>query len=173
MVGSAFTKLINTVSMSRKYPFTVRVYGILINERQEVLLANEQLENMFMTKFPGGGLEFGEGTHEALIREFREETNLNVTIEDHFYTTDFFVASVMDPSVQVMSIYYTVTSEGNVPLPSDTIQNNGRIAINFRWQPINELHPDMLTFAIDKKVAEMLAGNYAKTANRRRKHKTL
>ncbi|OWY25416.1 NUDIX hydrolase [Sphingobacteriales bacterium UPWRP_1] len=159
--------------MSRKYPFTVRVYGILINERQEVLLANEQLENMFMTKFPGGGLEFGEGTHEALIREFKEETNLDVTIADHFYTTDFFVASVIDPSIQVMSIYYVVKSDGDVPLPSDTIQNNGRIAINFRWQPVHELHPDMLTFAIDKKVAEMLANNFVKTANRSCQHKML
>ncbi|OWY20685.1 NUDIX domain-containing protein [Sphingobacteriales bacterium UPWRP_1] len=148
--------------MSKRFPFTVRVYGILINERHEVLLANEQVDDLFMTKFPGGGLEFGEGTREALAREFKEETDLDVTVSDHFYTTDFFVASVMDPSIQVMSIYYLVKTQGMVQLPPDTIQNNGRVVINFRWHPVKELHPNLLTFAIDKKVAEMLTLTYTK-----------
>lgn len=154
--GSFFTKPIYQFYMGRKYPFTVRAYGILINEQQEILLADEQVEGMFMTKFPGGGLEFGEGTREALIREFKEETDLEVTILDHFYTTDFFVVSSMDASVQVMSIYYRVKTEGEVILPSNSVQNNGRVIINFRWMPIAQLHPDMVTFAIDKKVVEML-----------------
>lgn len=142
--------------MGKKFPFTVRVYGILVNEQQEILLADEQVEGIFMTKFPGGGLEFGEGTREALIREFKEETDLDVFISDHFYTTDFFVASSMDASVQVISIYYLVKTEGEVILPSDSVQNNGKVIINFRWMPLTQLHPDMVTFSIDKKVVEML-----------------
>ena len=59
--------------------FTIRVYGILLNERQEVLLSDESYMGYRFTKFPGGGLEYGEGTVDCLKREIREETGLEVT----------------------------------------------------------------------------------------------
>jgi len=40
--------------------FILRVYGILINQHNEVLLSDEFMLDMKMTKFPGGGLNFGE-----------------------------------------------------------------------------------------------------------------
>jgi 8-oxo-dGTP pyrophosphatase MutT (NUDIX family) len=52
---------------------TVRVYGILLNERKEVLVSDELIRGNYFTKFPGGGLEFGEGTRACLQREFQEE----------------------------------------------------------------------------------------------------
>lgn len=45
---------------------------------------------MPMLKFPGGGLEWGEGIADALKREFKEELNAEIEIVRHFYTTDFF-----------------------------------------------------------------------------------
>ena len=51
--------------------FNIRVYGICINERQEVLLSDESYRDLHFTKFPGGGLGFGEGTIDCLKREFR------------------------------------------------------------------------------------------------------
>ena len=44
---------------------TIRVYGILINEQQQILLSDEYIRGMYITKFCGGGLEEGEGTREA------------------------------------------------------------------------------------------------------------
>ena len=61
--------------------FTIRVYGILINEHKQVLVSDELIRGMYITKFPGGGLELGEGTRDCLKREFMEEMNLNVEIE--------------------------------------------------------------------------------------------
>ena len=72
-------------------PFVIRVYGILINKNAEVLLTHEKEEGNVFTKFPGGGLEFGEGLRECLVREFLEETQQRVEVMEHFYTTDFFV----------------------------------------------------------------------------------
>ena len=72
--------------------FNVRVYGILIKDGK-VLVSDEYIKGNKITKFPGGGLEFGEGTIECIKREFIEEMQLPVEVISHFYTTDFFVSS--------------------------------------------------------------------------------
>jgi len=88
--------------------FNIRVYGILINEKRKVLVADEFIREKYYTKFPGGGLEFGEGTRDCLKREFMEELNLKVEVTDHLYTTDFFQESAFRPGDQIISIYYLV-----------------------------------------------------------------
>ena len=55
--------------------FNLRVYGILINDQKQVLVSDEYIRGKHYTKFPGGGLEFGEGTRDCLAREFMEEMN--------------------------------------------------------------------------------------------------
>ena len=71
--------------------FIIRVYGIIRNEKNEVLISDEFQLGMKMTKFPGGGLHFGEGTLNCLRREFREECNgQEIVNPEHFYTTDFY-----------------------------------------------------------------------------------
>src|SRR6202012_5021571 len=87
--------------------FNVRVYGLLINDRNELLITDEQEYGMRFTKFPGGGLEFGEGLVNGLKREFIEECNAEIEVIEHFYTTDFFVKSAFNNS-QVISVYYLV-----------------------------------------------------------------
>src|SRR3978361_2267712 len=89
------------------YPFNVRVYGLLINDNNEILISDEREYGMRFTKFPGGGLEYGEGLIEGLKREFIEECNAEIEVISHFYTTDFFVKSAFNDS-QVISIYYKV-----------------------------------------------------------------
>ena len=56
------------MSVSR---FNIRVYGIWIDEDDKVLLSDEFFRDTYMTKFPGGGLELGEGTIDGLKREWR------------------------------------------------------------------------------------------------------
>ena len=79
---------------------TVRVYGILINDRNEVLLADETIHGKLISKFPGGGMELGEGPVECVVREFREETNQQVEIISHFYTTGFYIHSQINPRMK-------------------------------------------------------------------------
>jgi len=86
--------------------FNVRVYGILVNEQLQVLVSDEFIRGEYFTKFPGGGLEFGEGTRDCLKREFKEEMDLDVKIGDHIYTTDFFQLSAFNNNHQIISIYY-------------------------------------------------------------------
>ncbi len=89
--------------------FNIRVYGILLGENKEVLVSDEFIRGNYYTKFPGGGLEFGEGTRDCLKREFKEEMDLDVQVDKHIYTTDYFQMSAFNPEHQIISIYYFVT----------------------------------------------------------------
>ena len=97
--------------------FNVRVYGILLNDNNQVLVSDEYIQGNLYTKFPGGGLEYGEGTRDCLKREFKEEMDLDVSVDDHIYTTDFFQISAFNPEHQIISIYYYVTPLEDIHCP--------------------------------------------------------
>lgn len=142
------------------YPFNVRVYGILIDEYQNVLISDEFIHGKYITKFPGGGLEFGEGTIDAIKREMMEETNTEVEVLEHFYTTDFFQVSAFNPHAQVISIYYLLKAKSNLNIsikqnPFD-FDEEKEGAISFRYIPLNTISEEQFTFPIDKKVAGLL-----------------
>ena len=101
-------KTINILSKMENKHFNIRVYGLLINEQNEILLSDEEEQGIQFIKFPGGGLEYGEGLIEALKREFIEECNLKIEIIKHFYTTDYFIQSAFGNGGQLVSIYYLV-----------------------------------------------------------------
>ena len=100
--------------------FTIRVYGVMMNGQKEVLVSDEYIRGGYYTKFPGGGLEFGEGTRDCLKREFMEEMNLKVEVGEHIYTTDFFQVSAFNPEHQIVSIYYFVQPLEEIKVPLRT-----------------------------------------------------
>lgn len=137
--------------------FIIRVYGVYINKNNQVLLSDERYKGKSFTKFPGGGLESGEGTIECLQREFLEELSLEIEVLSHFYTTDFYQKSAFDPSQQVISIYYNINAESNKMLESVEKANaNKENDLHFIWMSLINLKPEDLTFPIDKKVADIL-----------------
>ncbi len=141
------------------YNFNVRVYGLLINDNNEILISDEQEYGMRFTKFPGGGLEYGEGLIDGLKREFVEECNAEVEVLSHFYTTDFFIQSAFNDS-QIISIYYIVknTSELNLDIKTKVFDFDGEgdVLQAFRWVKLSKLDPEEITFPIDRHVAKLL-----------------
>lgn len=138
--------------------FNVRVYGLLI-ENNKILLADEMIKGKRVTKFPGGGLEFGEGTIDCLTREFKEETGLDIKVVSHFYTTDYYVASLFNSHHQLLSIYYKVAKIENTQQPTLIEQPDYKTAdyiIGFRWEDISSMREDDVTFPIDKKIIGLL-----------------
>lgn len=129
--------------------FNVRVYGIWIHE-EKLLINEERIHGRTIIKFPGGGLDLGEGIIECLIREWKEELGLDIEVLEHFYTTDFFQPSAFDDS-QVISIYYRVRSK---KIPSEIIN----YVANERtyWKDISEVNADTFHLPIDKKVGAIL-----------------
>lgn len=133
-------------------------------ESGRVLVSDEFIKRNKVTKFPGGGLEFGEGIKDCLIREFKEELALDIEVTEHFYTTDFYVASAFDPSSQVISVYYRVKAIGKTSFatsenPHDYEKKEG--AQSLRWIPLGTLKESDFTLIIDRKVGEMLARQFS------------
>ena len=147
--------------------FNIRVYGVLINEKKQVLVSDEFIRGEYYTKFPGGGLEHGEGTRDCLKREFKEEMDLEVQIEDHIYTTDYFQMSAFNPGHQIISIYYFVKALGSITAPLrdkefDFDEDQMKIyrekteIETFRFIDWDLFSADSVTLPIDKIVASLL-----------------
>ena len=147
--------------------FNIRIYGILITNDREILVADEYIRGGLYTKFPGGGLEFGEGTRDCLQREFMEEMGLRVKVGEHIYTTDFFQMSAFNPAHQIISIYYRVYALEDIRAPlrnkpfdfdeqqMAVYQQTGETE-TFRLIPLSIFSPDDVTLPIDKVVAGMV-----------------
>lgn len=147
--------------MLKKYPFNVRVYGLLINENKQLLISDEQEYGMRFAKFPGGGLEYGEGLIDGLKREFLEECNFEIEIINHFYTTDFYLKSAFDDT-QIISVYYLVKNISPINMPIKTVPfdfdglNADGILQSFRWLSLDQLKIEDVTFPADQKAVGLL-----------------
>ncbi len=147
--------------------FNLRVYGILINEQQQVLVSDEYIRGAYITKFPGGGLEPGEGTRDCLRREFLEEMSLSVEVGNHIYTTDYFQVSAFNPAHQIISIYYFVKALEAIKVPLRTkpfdfdeqqlrtYDTTGETE-TFRFIEWNNFSEEDVTLPIDKIVVRQL-----------------
>lgn len=146
--------------------FNIRVYGILIDEVRGVLVSDELIRGKEYVKFPGGGLEFGEGTRDCLRREFMEEMGLRIEVGEHLYTTDFYQESAFKAGDQIISIYYYVK-------PLDVIKpcivHKEKLIVpfevdphadqeSFRFIPAKDFHPEQFSLPIDKIVAAIVKG---------------
>ena len=156
------------------FRFNIRVYGILRDSNNRVLVSDEFIRGEYFTKFPGGGLEFGEGTRDCLAREFMEETGLSITVGDHIYTTDHFQLSAFNKDHQIISIYYFVHAAEPIPLETKTkvfdflpeqVADNSTQCEIFRWIEWGDLREDTVSLPLDKIVVNLLKEKHGKIQN--------
>lgn len=151
--------------------FNVRVYGILLSESKQVLVSDEFIRGAYFTKFPGGGLDFGEGTKDCLKREFKEEMNLEVSVGDHIYTTEIFQMSAFIPDDQLIAIYYFVKPLEPITVPIKTqafdfdedqlkIYEQTKQIESFRFIDWADFSSKEITLPIDKIVSSLLIEKY-------------
>ncbi|MBK9191902.1 MAG: NUDIX hydrolase [Crocinitomicaceae bacterium] len=138
--------------------FNLRVYGLLISD-DRILITHEHRKGIDMTKFPGGGLEKGEGLKDCLIREFREELGIGIEVGELFYVNDFLQVSAFNSSEQLISFYYLVETKSdltNLLIFGDQAMVNEPYHMKVEFLNLEDLHESRFTFPIDKIVAEKL-----------------
>lgn len=128
--------------------FNIRVYGLCVQDNK-LLVLHEEYVGEKLTKLPGGGMEYGEGTIDCLKREFMEELNLSIKSVEHFYTQEDFVQSKFRENEQLLTIYYLVEVE-NIADLEIKINQIERV----EWLPIGNENPFELP--VDKIVFEKL-----------------
>jgi len=148
--------------------FNIRVYLLLLDEtKTHILLSDEIINGEFITKFPGGGLEYGEGILDCLHREAKEELGQEVEVIRQYYTTERFQVSMIRPDEQVICVYYQCflakDSAGKrkpkfrvTDKKFDFVEFREREE-SFRWQPIGSLVPDELSLPFDQQIATKLS----------------
>ncbi len=152
--------------------FSIRVYGILINEQKQVLVSDEYIRGNYFTKFPGGGLEAGEGTRDCLRREFMEEMNLKIETGSHIYTTDIYQQSAFNAAHQILSIYYYAKALEDITAPLRTkpfhfddsqllIYQEKKQIETFRFIDWEHFSADALTLPLDKIAANLVKENHS------------
>ena len=141
--------------MGQPANFNIRVYGIWIKDGQ-VLLCRENSGDIEFTKFPGGGVDLGEGIVDTLKREFKEELDFVPDEFELIYINPFYQKSAFSDE-QLVSIYYKVHAQKKyIPKPITEKRWDKTFELNAFWVPLSELKPELLTFPVDKEVARLI-----------------
>lgn len=112
----------------------IRVCGLLF-ENNKILLVKHQLDDYQLWSPPGGGVEFGETTEQTLVREFKEEVKLDITVMEFLFFTEH-----IKPPLHAIELFYKVEVEKMDPrLGIEPELPKKNILIDFKFMGKNEL----------------------------------
>ncbi|MFH5883047.1 NUDIX domain-containing protein [Halalkalibaculum sp. DA3122] len=115
----------------------VRVSGLLIRDEALLMIRmRSPVTGRTVWLPPGGGVKFGETAEEGLVREFREETGLQIEVGSLRHVNE-----LVAPPFHALEFYFDVTGMGGEPsLGSDPEHSDsGQIMEELRFIPVEEL----------------------------------
>jgi 8-oxo-dGTP diphosphatase len=132
------------------------VIAVLVHEGQALLVRRANPPDAGLWGFPGGKIDYGETVKAAALRELLEETGVRAQAQEILTTLDILVRSG-DGALQQHYILIAVRCRwlSGLPLAGDD-------ALEARWFPISDLHPDRLAMSADVDVIAGLAEEAAR-----------
>ena len=128
-----------------KFIFRPSAYGIIINQDKVVVVRNKSNNKLW---FPGGGLEIEERLEEALTREIREETGLEVEIKKFLFTKEnFFYYQPTDSAMHSFLFFYLCYPKGDFCNFKPTDLNDE--SVDPRWMKIYEIKKEEIGDIVD------------------------
>ena len=134
--------------------YKVRATGVLI-EDNSLLLVKQKLSNNKNWSLPGGRVEPGETLEQALIREMKEETGLDVEPIRMLYVCD--VAASGNTVLHITFLSRRVG--GQITLPTNEFDENP--IHDVRFVPIDEL----TQYGISEKFVELIKNDFPNAGN--------
>lgn len=134
--------------------YKVRATGVLI-ENNSLLLVKQKLANNKNWSLPGGRVEPGETLEQALIREMKEETGLDVEPIRMLYVCD--VAASGNTVLHITFLSRRVG--GQITLPTNEFDENP--IHDVRFVPIDEL----TEYGISEKFVELIKNDFPNAGN--------
>lgn len=121
----------------------VGVAAVVINDRGHILLGRRNGSYRGLWCIPCGYVEYDEDVSEAIIREFKEETNLEIRIKGVFSVQSNF----HNPETHTVGIWFMAEVTGGELMAQADLDQAG-------YFPLDDLPP--LAFPTDSKVIEKL-----------------
>ena len=114
--------------------FKYRVSGILINNNK--ILCVKINNNKFFC-LPGGHVELYEDSQDTIVREFKEETGINVYVKKLLYITENFFESNKYNCHELGFYYLLDTNDDLSKINRERIEQDNTI-LKFEWINISE-----------------------------------
>jgi 8-oxo-dGTP diphosphatase len=127
---------------------TTRVSVVVIKDNTEILLVRHRKGTRQYWVLPGGRLEYGETFHECAVRELKEETGLDVEVDNLIYLSE---AIAPDRSRHIVNVYLTAHVIGGVMKVG-----NEPVLAGVDFVPLTELEQCTLYPPIGKKLLEQV-----------------
>ena len=100
----------------------IRACGLCYKD-EAILLVKHNIDGQMLWAPPGGGVEFGESLESAIIREFKEETSLDVKPGNFLFFNQF-----IKPPLHAVELFFNIDSfSGQPALGSDPELTKQRI----------------------------------------------
>jgi ADP-ribose pyrophosphatase YjhB (NUDIX family) len=120
----------------------IRVNGVMIEENKILLVKHKMSADRDFWSTPGGGMQFGSSAQENLVREFLEETGLEITVGEFL-----FVHEYLDPPLHAIECFFRVKRiSGTATLGKDPeLGASDQILAEISWMTVDGLN------SLDKK----------------------
>lgn len=142
--------------------FKLRVTGIIVKDDKVLVYRSKRFDGF---SFPGGHVELGETTKTAVLREIKEELNVDTKIIDLFCINENIYSVIDSCTNQEINYYYKLQLLSELPSNDFEITEIDKGVENthhFHWIPLDEIMKhDLRPYDITK----LLDNNYNSSNN--------